>query len=866
MIKKISINIKNMISTKFIKLINFLKSKKVLGLGSIVSIFFASINTSANAVDLTGNDIYADGVNNATGSVTDPSVNMAMDLKGHALTAGTAASASVNMGAITDTGTGGDLIITNVNSGGALSWTIASVQATGNMTIAMIDTEAAAAVTVTGNATIGGVLALETAEEATISDMTLSIGGNLANTGALTMIADISSNVILTVSGNHTAGATTVLTDKNKFSILRYGGSTAQIVTGAINGGGANQGKVEVTNTSGNTVTFASVLGATDLKAISTSAGSSAAFSAAVDTQTLIQLGSATYAAATAATGVATLSGDATLTSTLIAPTTNITAGTTTFNGKVTASIKTDVSGASTIVNFTTAASDMGELELDAGTVNLKIKAMDIDNLDLNSGEIHLAKAAFASGDTVFVTSGQGDTLASGSNIFMPVNLAYNESLLLFDDGGTNALTAAKVDVVVPDHALIDYTFVKNNTNDITVTATKKLDAAVAKELGVTNNKAKALAQALTAAIVDGANADDSLEDNFFDVLHGRGSFDSVEDTKLAEQVSPQNDGIVGGLRATQAMTGTVQGIVSNRMASLRNGNAYVTGVSAGNGMSANSGFIQAFGSKVVQDNTTGEGTSIDYGYDVDTSGMAIGFDGITDSGSVIGFSVSYSESEVEGNGLGKATNDIESYTASVYADKVTNFGYLEGSLTLGMSANTTGRKLTAAGQNSTYKGEYDSEQASLKIGAGKPIEIGSSSFITPFGSATGTVITTDAYTETSSKANDNLRLKIKSDDVQSVVGSLGVRAHAVTDHGTPMISIAVNNEFGDNTTNSTNSYTGGGTSFNTVQEVEELSATLGLGYTFGNDSVSVNLGAEVEANQNDYMSKYGTIKLIAKF
>ena len=81
MIKKTSINIKNMISTKFIKLINFLKSKKVLGLGSIVSIFFASINTSANAVDLTGNDIYADGVSNATGSVTDPSVNMAMDLK-----------------------------------------------------------------------------------------------------------------------------------------------------------------------------------------------------------------------------------------------------------------------------------------------------------------------------------------------------------------------------------------------------------------------------------------------------------------------------------------------------------------------------------------------------------------------------------------------------------------------------------------------------------------------------------------------------------------------------------------------------------------------------------------------------------------
>jgi uncharacterized protein with beta-barrel porin domain len=491
---------------------------------------------------------------------------------------------------------------------------------------------------------------------------------------------------------------------------------------------------------------------------------------------------------------------------------------------------------------------------------------MDIGDLDLNSGEIVLSKTAFASGDTVFKTSGQADALTAGSKIYMPASLKTNETLLLFDDGGTNALTAAKVDVVVPDTALIDYTFVKNNTNDITVTVTAKETSVTAKELGVTNNKARALAQALTAAIVDGANADSDLEDNFFDSMHGRGSFDSVEDTKLAEQVAPQTDAISGGVRATQAMTGTVQGIVSNRMASLRSGDAYVTGVAAGSGMSVNSAFIQAFGSKVEQDDTQGDAGTTEYGYDVDTTGMAIGFDAMTDSGNVVGFSVSYSESEVDGNGQGNATNDIESYTASVYADKVTNFGYLEGSLTLGMNSNSTTRVLTAAGQNNTYKGSYDSEQVSLKIGAGKPIEVGSSSYVTPFASATGTVINTDEYTETSTKAADNLRLKIANDDVNSVVGSIGIKAHSVTDSGTPMISLAINNEFGDNTTNSTNTYTGGGTAFKTESEVEELSATLGLGYTFGNETVSLNLGAEVEANQNDYLSKYGTVKLIAKF
>jgi hypothetical protein len=80
------------------------------------------------------------------------------------------------------------------------------------------------------------------------------------------------------------------------------------------------------------------------------------------------------------------------------------------------------------------------------------------------------------------------------------------------------------------------------------------------------------------------------------------------------------------------------------------------------------------------------------------------------------------------------------------------------------------------------------------------------------------------------------------------------------------MISISINNEFGDGVIESSNTYTGGGTAFKTSTDVEALSATLGLGYTFGNETVSLNLGFEAEANQEDYLSKYGTVKLIAKF
>ena len=138
--------------------------------------------------------------------------------------------------------------------------------------------------------------------------------------------------------------------------------------------------------------------------------------------------------------------------------------------------------------------------------------------------------------------------------------------------------------------------------------------------------------------------------------------------------------------------------------------------------------------------------------------------------------------------------------------------------------------------------------------------------FITPFGSITGTLILTDSHTETSTTGSDNLRLKIAQDDVGSILGSLGLKAHKVTNKGTPMISLAINNEFGDNTINNTNTYKGGGSAFKTSTNVEELSATLGLGLSFGSDGTSFNIGYEAEANEDDYLSHYGTLKFITVF
>jgi outer membrane autotransporter protein len=198
--------------------------------------------------------------------------------------------------------------------------------------------------------------------------------------------------------------------------------------------------------------------------------------------------------------------------------------------------------------------------------------------------------------------------------------------------------------------------------------------------------------------------------------------------------------------------------------------------------------------------------------------------------------------------------------------DMATDTGYIEGSLTYGMNENTTSRKVTSAGLSRTYSGSYDSTSMSLNITAGSPNEVGNG-YLTPFGSLTVINMDTDAYTESSTVANDALRLKVDQNDVTSTVGTVGIKYHTeMSNGGTPMISLALNNELGDNTIESTNTYQNGGTPFKTSTAVEELSATLGLGYSYGSDSTSIEFAYEADVNDDDYLSHYGSIKIVGKF
>jgi len=740
----------------------------------------------------------------ATGTANGNDVIMST----HALTitSTTDALPYLTLGAIT--ATTGNLTFATTATVTPTSFTVGSIVAssTSDVLVSIVGTSnKAQVVNVTGDLTTGGTLGV-TGDAGDAVASTLNVGGNLS------------------------AGVTT-LTPGTGSAILTLNGSTAQLVTAVINGNAANKGVLNVSNTSGG-VTFNSVIGTSNtLSSINVTTGT-ATFDAAIGAVASTITGTATFGAASA-----------------IPTVTIAAAGTTTLTGVLTATTEAAING---ILNVNVASQAITEINLNTGGTIVVGKALT-NGLIINTGATQSA-AGFN----------------SGGKMYLPANLTDGQTLIIADSGLIGAGTDAAVVAVMQDTALSTYSAVESVVSEgvekITITSTNKSAATTASELSVNTQQATALFQARNAAAAANAAATDtSAIDGIFNALNAQDGLSATADTDFANQVAPQTDTNSGSTIATRAMTGTVQGIVSNRMASLRSGDAYVTGMSAGNGMSANSGFIQVFGSEAEQKNT-GPATAKVYGYDSSTSGLAIGFDGMTETGETIGLSASYSSTDVDGKGTGKSKNAIDSYTVSVYADKATEKGYIEGSLTYGINDNTSSRLVNTAGLSRTYAGNYDSEQISLKVGGGVPNEVKDGTFVTPFASATGTLITTDSYTETSTTASDALRLKIAQDDINSLVGTIGVKAHMITDKGTPMISFAINNEFGDTTINSTNTYTGGGTTFNTSTDVEELSATLGLGYSFGNDVSSVNIGYEANANEDDYLSHYGTVKIISKF
>jgi uncharacterized protein with beta-barrel porin domain len=693
-----------------------------------------------------------------------------------------------------------------------------------------------------------------TAPSITVDNGTLTISGNITNanlTGLATATITITTDGVLTLAGSTVLNAVGLDPINVTFahataSILNLTGA-GQTQAATFNGATANLGRINITGTQ----TFNGAIGATQsLQLINIDA--EATFNSTVSSNLITVDANTTFGGAvTAGTSItlATAGTEVAFASTVTTPTLTVGADTT--------AILTGVLFANLAVVVD-------------GTLVIGAPSNEISEITLNAGGIIVINKTLVSGNTI--STGVNQSLAgfnAGGQIILPSNLTGGQTLIIRDIGDIEDDVAAQIQGVLTNNALSTYTAVQsgvaNDTEIVTITSINKSASTTASELGVNTNKAIGLLQARdAAAAANTAGRDTAAIDAIFNVLNAVGEQSATADTNFANQVAPQTDTIAGSSVAAKAVTSGVQNIMSTRLASLRSGDGYSTGVVTGSGMSANSGFIQAFGSTVEQKNKGNE-----FGYDADTTGFALGVDGKVSDGVVLGISYANSKTDVDGKGTGKAKNDIKTNAGSLYADYTTKDGYVEGSITYGQSDNKGSRILNTGGLNRTYKSDYDSEQYSFRLSGGVPINLGAGAFFTPFAGATISQIKTDAYTETSTTANDALRLRVSQDTVDSQVGTIGVKYHQAIKDGkttfTPEVKLAVNQEFGDDTITSTNTYQGGGASFKNSTAIEKTSATAGVGLNITSDNVSFNIGYEADAREK-YLGHSAQAKITAKF
>ena len=674
--------------------------------------------------------------------------------------------------------------------------------------------------------------------------LAINLGGTtITRSGDLASAATFNGTGTLAVTGDssytQSIGGTTALTNITIATgkTMTIAGTGAQTLAATnIQGAGAGVGTLAITNTGG-TVTVTGAVGATDLLNITTAANTTTTFSGVVEST------AATF------TGTVTTGGAVTIPTITVATTGTLT------------------------LNTAKATATTGLVQVGNSTVNMNFASGTL--ADTNA----IADWTAASGSSLVVgknitnamivmntTNQDAATINAGAKLYMPANLTGGQTLQLFDDTDDGGDVDDVINTILQNNSLSTYTAVEDATAEtLVITAANKSAATTASELGVNTNKATALLQARdAAAAANAAGTDTSSIDSIFNVLNAQGGQSATADTNFANQVSPQTDTITGSTVAAKAVTSGVQNVISTRLASLRSGDAYSTGVVTGSGMSANSGFIQAFGSTVEQKNKGNE-----FGYDADTTGFAVGFDGKIDGGAVIGISYARSEADVDGKGTGRAKNDIKTDSVSLYADYATKDGYVEGSITYGKSDNKGSRVINTGGLSNTYTSNSDSEQYSFRLSGGIPQSLGGGAFFTPFAAATISQIKADAYTEKSTTANDALRLRVAQDTVDSQVGTVGVKFHQAIKDGkttfTPEVKLAVNQEFGDDTITTTNTYQGGGASFKNSTAIEKTSATAGVGLNISSDNVSFNIGYEADV-RDKYLGHSAQAKITAKF
>ena len=630
-----------------------------------------------------------------------------------------------------------------------------------------------------GTITSGGAIGSVRLSSVVVANgTTLSLGHDLAATGvtvggtlnqtAGTITANTGSGTVAIAAGQSLSQSGTAkivgnVTLADAASKLTLGsGSGGSAVTGTIDGATAGGQGDLVFN--GSTAVSGIIGGANSLDTIKVQSGTvtsayniSSANGTTIDSGTTLSMsGTSVLAGAVSNSGTftttGTASGQVTNNSGGIV---NVNAGT--LSGGLTNSGTTNLYSGSTLSGATTNNA--------AGTINLLTGNSTVSASITNNGTLDLSqyKLTVSTGNTLtlgdastiktLVTATGGTSTGTASSSLGYLSLADAPA----QNAGTVTITPSKGSGVTlqgntyylladaPDGYVWD-------TSKFTVNKTGGVSWTLVKDDATGNLYLKAVS-AVTEGLSSTAGASVNVVNNYtgsnasmltlVNALQGLST--TAESEKAGQQLAPSTNGaaIQGATNAgTQVSNVLFARLDNNRTAvASRSGG---TGVASGEVRRGAEAWVQAFGSSFDQ----GLRNGVD-GYDGTTIGLAGGVEAGVARNVTVGASFAYAATDLsdKGSRSGNSTK-IDSYVGSLYSTYQGNPWFVDASASFGRHNNHSTRVVQIGAVNERPTADYWSTQYSAKVAAGYPINL-KGTVVTPSAGITGTILSTDAYSET---------------------------------------------------------------------------------------------------------------------
>ncbi len=414
-----------------------------------------------------------------------------------------------------------------------------------------------------------------------------------------------------------------------------------------------------------------------------------------------------------------------------------------------------------------------GTVKIDTESTNYAVTNTNVNNggtLDVGTNS-YTSDVTMNEGSTLSLTVAKGENGVVNGNIASGVDnlkIAGNSNLQVVINDDADLSKETSLDLGAISSALTDdaqkadkkLTLADNFIYDLSVNGeTGEVTAVKEDAAGVADNAVKAGASANAAgtisafALVDGLSGQGKAVHDFINTSMQKG--DAASAAQLAEDVAPSAAPVVQTVET--GIMNQAYGAVSSQLSGGHVASA-AQGKSSGDGMfNKAAAWVRTLFNKSELDDT-----SKAKGFDVETTGVALGFHKEVAENVKAGVAYAYGDTSVDGH---HRDTDVDSHTFMLYGEYKPSDWYVNAIASYGMS-DYDESKHTAVGK---IKGSYDVETYGLQAMTGYDFNVNGYT-LTPEAGLRYAHIKQDSY-------RDSAGQRISSDNQDILTGIAGVKA-----------------------------------------------------------------------------------------